>query len=82
MPDRAGLNVEAVKLKLMEKFGLADYAVFLLMLCSCSLIGIYFGFFVKKDKKANKQDDYLVGGRKMKIFPIAMSLIARYNNHN
>lgn len=78
MPDRGGINVESVKLHLRQKFGVIDYAVFLLMLSSCSLIGIYFGFFAKKDKKSKEQDDYLVGGRTMKIFPIAMSLIARF----
>lgn len=77
MPDRAGVNVETVKVQLMQKFGFLDYAVFLLMLSSCSLIGVYFGFFAKKDKKSTGQDDYLVGGRTMKVFPVAMSLIAR-----
>lgn len=63
-----------------SRFGWPDYFVFVLMLVSCSLVGIYFGFIEKKSKKGKSIDesDYLVGGRKMKVVPISMSLIARY----
>lgn len=72
-----GPGVDEVKLSL-QKFGWADYLVFVLMLVSCSVIGIYFGFIQKKSKKAGEAAaDYLVGGRNMKVFPIVMSLIAR-----
>lgn len=61
-------------------FGWPDYLVFVIMLVSCSLVGIYFGFIEKKSKKGKVVDesDYLIGGRQMKTIPISMSLIARY----
>lgn len=72
-------DVDELKISL-QKFGVADYSVFVLMLLSCSLIGIYFGFFEKKSKEAreDEESDYLVGGRHMQVVPISMSLIARY----
>lgn len=74
----SALNVEDVRIEL-QKFGWQDYSVFLLMLAICALIGIYFGFIEKKSKAIGSDEaNYLVGGRNMKIFPVAMSLIARY----
>lgn len=62
----------------LQKFGWPDYVVFLLMLLSCLMIGIFFGFIEKKPKTtADQADDYLVGGRKMSVLPVAMSLVAR-----
>jgi sodium-coupled monocarboxylate transporter 8/12 len=58
----------------MQRFGLADYLVFVSMLLVCAIIGVYYGFFAGKVSEA----DYLVGGRNMQTFPVAMSLIARY----
>lgn len=73
-----GQGVDDVKYSL-QKFGWPDYLVFVIMLISCSFIGIYFGFIQKKSKKSGDgASDYLVGGRNMKVFPITMSLIARY----
>lgn len=73
-----GSGVDDVKISL-QKFGMPDYVVFVLMLISCSLIGIYFGFIQKKSKKSSDEEsDYLVGGRQMQVVPITMSLIARY----
>uniref|UniRef100_A0A1B0CA85 Sodium/solute symporter n=2 Tax=Lutzomyia longipalpis TaxID=7200 RepID=A0A1B0CA85_LUTLO len=72
------VGVDDVKISL-QRFGWPDYLVFGCMLISCSLIGVYFGFIKKKPKKSSEEaDNYLVGGRKMRIFPIAMSLIATY----
>lgn len=72
-----GLNVDDVKISL-QRFGWPDYVVFVMMLISCAMIGIYFGFVKKNPKKCKEAEaDYLVGGRKMKVFPVAMSLIAR-----
>lgn len=83
MPDRQGMNLEQIKTHL-QRFGVPDYVVFFFMLAGCVLIGIYFGFIEKKPKPSKRknsivieEDDYLVGGRNMKIFPVAMSLIAR-----
>lgn len=61
----------------LQKFDVYDYVTSTLMLISCACIGIYFGFIEKKSKTSNDELDYLVGGRKMKVFPISMSLIAR-----
>jgi solute carrier family 5 (sodium-coupled monocarboxylate transporter), member 8/12 len=72
-----GLNVDSVHAHL-QKFGWQDYLIFVLMLAICALIGIYFGFIEKKSKAIGDEADYLVGGRSMKTFPVAMSLIARY----
>lgn len=83
MPDRKGMNLDQIKTQL-QRFGVPDYLVFVLMLIGCVLIGVYFGFIEKKPKQKHKcaktaeEDNYLVGGRNMKIFPVAMSLIARY----
>lgn len=74
------LNVDNVRIQL-QRFGWPDYSVFVLMLVSCAMIGVYFGFFEKKTKESEDESDYLVGGRKMKVFPVAMSLIARFVSH-
>lgn len=73
-----GAGVEDVKISL-QKFGWQDYSVFVLMLISCSMIGVYFGFIQKKPKKSSEEAaDYLVGGRKMQVIPVTMSLIASF----
>jgi len=79
----------------LQHFGIVDYLVFIAMLAVCAVIGFYFGFIEKKQKKqklAGKDGggaagveerrgsealDYLVGGRQMKVFPVALSLVAR-----
>lgn len=77
------LNVNDIS-KSLQRFSWPDYLVFLLMLLSCMMIGIYFGWEDHKKHKNHKARrgsealDYLVGGRKMQVFPVAMSLVARY----
>lgn len=51
-----------------------DYTIFIITLSCSLLIGIYFGFFSDDLKTA---EDYMVGGRKMQVIPIAISLVAR-----
>ncbi|PSN35450.1 Sodium-coupled monocarboxylate transporter 1 [Blattella germanica] len=58
----------------LRRFGLIDYIVFAFMLLICVVIGIYYGFCAGKTSEA----EYLMGGRKMKTFPVAMSLIASF----
>lgn len=53
-----------------------DYIVFGIMLIVSALIGVYFAWFAKV--KQNTTSEYLMGGKTMGIFPISMSLIARY----
>lgn len=60
--------------KSMQNFGTPDYTVFVAMLALCGSIGIYFGFV----KKSSTVDEYLVGGRNMKVLPVGMSLIASF----
>lgn len=56
------------------QFTTEDYTVFVVMLTVSAAIGIYFGFF--EGKKNKTTEEYLLGGRRMKVFPIAVSLIA------
>lgn len=60
-------------LRLLQ-FSWLDYTLFVFMIGVSAAIGVYFGFFGKKQDNA---EEYLFGGRTMKIFPIAMSLVAR-----
>lgn len=57
-------------------FDWLDYLVFGGMLLCSALIGVYFAFFASK--KQNTTSEYLMGGKTMGMFPISMSLIARY----
>ncbi|CAL4122375.1 unnamed protein product [Meganyctiphanes norvegica] len=54
-------------------FGLWDYLVFSFMLFGSLAIGTYQAF-----KGVKNADDYLLGGRKMKIFPVAVSLFSSF----
>ncbi|GAB1869714.1 Sodium-coupled monocarboxylate transporter 1 [Camponotus japonicus] len=58
----------------MQNFGALDYTVFAIMLIACGIVGIYFGFV----KKSSGEDEYLVGERNMKMFPVSLSLIASF----
>lgn len=55
-------------------FSWFDYTLFAGMLGISVLIGIYFGFC---GNKQNTKEEYLLGGKTMKAFPIAISLVAR-----
>ncbi|CRK94159.1 CLUMA_CG007678, isoform A [Clunio marinus] len=68
-------NLEEVASHL-QRFTHFDYVFFVSMLFLCILIGIYFGFVKKKD--ADAESEYLMGGRKMSVFPISLSLIASF----
>ncbi|XP_021706833.1 sodium-coupled monocarboxylate transporter 1 isoform X2 [Aedes aegypti] len=79
-----GQNVDDLS-RSLQRFNWPDYLVFVLMLVSCIFIGIYFGYKdhqKHKNRKTARRDsealDYLVGGRKMKIFPVAVSLVASW----
>lgn len=67
------LTVQEVS-EMMRSFGIWDYTVFAFMLVACGFVGIYFGFI----KKSSGEDEYLVGGRNMKTFPVSLSLIASF----
>lgn len=59
--------------KSFQHFSLIDYSVFVFMLTICVLVGIYFGLI----KKQTSTQDYLMGGRNMKLIPVCFSLVAR-----
>jgi sodium-coupled monocarboxylate transporter 8/12 len=78
-------NVENIS-KSLQRFGVLDYVVFIIMLLFCSIIGIYFGY---EDHKAHKRNrlkerrgseaiNYLMGGRKLHVFPVSMSLVSSF----
>ncbi|XP_055904619.1 sodium-coupled monocarboxylate transporter 2-like [Eupeodes corollae] len=54
-------------------FGIEDYTILILMLALSTGIGIYFAFFSVKNNTVN---EYLLGGKRMTTWPIAISLIA------
>lgn len=54
-------------------FQTTDYIVFIFMLSISAGIGVYFGFFAKGD---DTTEEYLMGGKRMKTLPIAISLVA------
>ncbi|XP_026759165.3 sodium-coupled monocarboxylate transporter 1-like isoform X1 [Galleria mellonella] len=58
----------------MQKFSWVDYVVFVFMLAISAVVGVYWGFM----KKQTTQNDYLLGGRNMKVIPVAMSLVASF----
>lgn len=55
-------------------FQAIDYALFTFLLLVSIGIGVYFGYF---NNTAQTTEEYLMGGRKMKTLPIAISLVAR-----
>ncbi|KOB72498.1 Uncharacterized protein OBRU01_12141 [Operophtera brumata] len=58
------LDVAAVRAS-MQHFTVVDYVFFVFMLAICGGIGVYFGFV----KKQRSTQDYLMGGRNMKLVP-------------
>ncbi|CAG9796745.1 unnamed protein product [Diatraea saccharalis] len=57
----------------IQQFTWCDYAVFVVMLSVCGGIGVFFGCV----KKQRSTQDYLMGGRNMKLVPVCFSLVAR-----
>lgn len=55
-------------------FGWVDYSCFAMMLAVSAAVGVYFGFFAKKQETTT---DYLLGGKTMSYFPVAMSITSR-----
>lgn len=58
-------------------FSVYDYIVFAIMLGISLLIGLYYAL---KDRKKKTVDEFLLGGRKLKIFPVAMSILASFTS--
>jgi len=58
----------------ISTFGWIDYLVFAAMLCVSAGIGLYYGC---TGSKQSTTSEFLLGGKKMGIFPVGMSLAAR-----
>uniref|UniRef100_A0A182SL08 Uncharacterized protein n=1 Tax=Anopheles maculatus TaxID=74869 RepID=A0A182SL08_9DIPT len=70
----------------LQHFDWPDYVVFVWMLVSCIMVGIFYGYRNHQKYRNGGQSsgneseaqDYLVGSRKMQIFPVAVSLVASW----
>ncbi|KAF4521529.1 hypothetical protein B566_EDAN009497 [Ephemera danica] len=56
--------------------GWGDICVFAGMLIASTVIGIYFG--LRRQQGVSQEDEYLRGGKTMKVIPVAMSLVASF----
>ncbi|XP_034172067.1 sodium-coupled monocarboxylate transporter 2 isoform X2 [Osmia lignaria lignaria] len=72
--NETGSHLLGQELKRLS-FGWTDYSLFTGLLGISVLIGIYFGCF---GKKQDNTTEYLLGGKTMSWFPVAMSLIASH----
>lgn len=55
-------------------FGWPEYCIFGVVVSLSMGIGIFYGFFNKKNET---NEDFLVGGRSMSVFPVTLSLVCR-----
>ncbi|VVC39884.1 Sodium/solute symporter [Cinara cedri] len=60
---------------MQELSWMAEYSVFAFMLGLSMVVGLYFGCV---ESKQNTVSEYLLGGKRMTVFPITMSLIASH----
>ena len=58
-----------------ETFGTADYLVFAGMLVISAAIGIWYAY---ADRKKNNTQEFLLGGRSLSVFPVAMSILSSF----
>ena len=59
----------------MASFHWADWLLFVLLIVLSLGVGVYTGFFTGKDKTT---EDVLMGGRKMSVFPVTMSIFMSF----
>ena len=59
----------------VHAFHWADYLVFITSLVISAAIGIFYAW---KDRRRQNTQEFLLGGRKMSIFPVTLSLIASF----
>ncbi|XP_052062969.1 sodium-coupled monocarboxylate transporter 1-like isoform X3 [Mytilus californianus] len=64
-----------LKMKTNDTFHIIDYIIFILTLLISTAIGIFYAW---KDKKCQNTTDFLLGGRKMHLFPVTLSLMASF----
>ena len=60
-----------------ETFQWLDYTIFAVMLISSCAVGIYYAI---TDSKKQSQEAFLMGNRKMKWLPVALSLLVSYHS--
>ena len=58
---------------LSDRFTWIDYLIFAMMLSFSAAIGVFYAFNAKK----KNTDEFLLAGKSMSAFPVAMSLISR-----
>ncbi|CAL8112701.1 unnamed protein product [Orchesella dallaii] len=56
-------------------FGWLEYCIFGLVVALSMGIGVFYGFFNKKNVT---NEDFLVGGRSMSVFPVSLSLVCSF----
>lgn len=59
----------------VQQFSIADYGVLVAVLGISSAIGVYFAW---KDRRSTNNKEFLVGNRKLQVFPVTMSMMASY----
>lgn len=67
------LSIEQFKKMEADTSSLLDYFLFILMLVSDAVVGIYYGFL----NKQTTAQDYLLGDKQMNVWLVAMSQISR-----
>jgi len=60
--------------KMQDNFGIIDYAVFLLLLLISGGIGVYYAI----GGQQKTASDFLLGDRKLGVFPVALSLFSSF----
>ncbi|XP_073979773.1 sodium-coupled monocarboxylate transporter 1-like isoform X2 [Rhodnius prolixus] len=73
------MNASSMNQVGMYQFDWAEYTVFAAMMGLSALTGVYFGF-IKGGQ--NTVSGYMLGGKQMTVFPIAMSLISSFTSSN
>ena len=68
------MESDSAQQNFQKLFGWVDYLLFAIVLVLTALIGVFYAWRTAKRPQA----DYLTGGKKLGVFPIAMSLAAGY----
>lgn len=62
-------------------FGVGDYVAFGVLCAASCAGGVWYSALGTRTKAVVDVRDYLLGGKAMSTFPVAMSLIARFVQH-
>lgn len=72
------MESDSAQQNFQKLFGWVDYLLFAIVLVLTALIGVFYAWRTAKRPQA----DYLTGGKKLGVFPIAMSLAAGCDNNS